>query len=105
MSDEGLLVALSEHCIDGSYSLADLLRECLMLGARTGSDALREWAGRELHGYGEGQEVPEYRRNALPLFRDVLAGQWHRTAEQIHRYQVPSDLREAVLTALIEIPQ
>lgn len=86
MADEPLLVTLSEHSVDDDYSLANLLRACLLLGARTGSDALREWAHRELHGYSPDDDVPDYRRKSLPLFRDTISGPYRVTGEQIHRY-------------------
>jgi hypothetical protein len=92
MTDESLLVALSEHSVDDDYSLANLLRACLLLGARTGSDALRAWAHHELHGYGPDDEVPEYRERSLPLFVDTQSGPVYARHQQIHRAQVPKDL-------------
>ncbi|AFA74212.1 hypothetical protein GPOL_c31970 [Gordonia polyisoprenivorans VH2] len=82
--------------MDDDYSLANLLRACLLLGARTGSDALREWAHHELHGYSPDDDVPDYRRKSLPLFRDTISGNYVMRGEQIHRELVPSDLRDGV---------
>ncbi|MFF3869930.1 hypothetical protein [Micromonospora sp. NPDC001898] len=45
-----LLRSLREHLIDESEPLAGLLRKCLLLGAETGSQTLRDWARKELNG-------------------------------------------------------
>ena len=46
-----LLTDLRERVIDEAEPLPGLLRKCLMLGAQTGSQSLREWARFELNGY------------------------------------------------------
>ncbi|MCV7746188.1 hypothetical protein M3B82_008105 [Micrococcus luteus] len=45
-----LLTDLRERVIDEAEPLPGLLRKCLMLGAQTGSQSLREWARFELKG-------------------------------------------------------
>ena len=45
-----LLQSLRESVLDESEALAGLLRKCLMLGAQTGSDSLRQWARYEVSG-------------------------------------------------------
>ena len=57
VSEEHLLASLRDRVIDDDYTLASLLRTCLLLGAQTGSDLLRQWADRELRGYGD-DDVP-----------------------------------------------
>ncbi|WAC55167.1 hypothetical protein [Gordonia sp. SL306] len=96
MTDEALLVTLSEHSVDDDYSLANLLRACVLLGARTGSDALRAWAQHELRGYAPDDALPDYRRVSLPLFVDTQSGPTFIRGQHIHRLQVPSDLRDGV---------
>lgn len=42
--------------------LSTLLQKCIVLGGHAGSEKLRDWARRELNGYGKDQELPEYRK-------------------------------------------
>ena len=56
-----LLSSLRERVLDESEPLAGLLRKCLLLGAETGSESLRQWARYELNGYGADVDVPNYR--------------------------------------------
>ncbi|MBT2598120.1 hypothetical protein [Arthrobacter sp. ISL-72] len=53
-----LLGSLREQILDESEPLAGLLRKCLLLGAETGSESLRQWARYELSGYDDDAEVP-----------------------------------------------
>ena len=55
-----LLQEIERDALDGGAPLADVLRKCIALGGQTGSTALREWARRELDGYGDA-ELPPYR--------------------------------------------
>ncbi len=72
---DSLLRSLRGHMLDESEPLAGLLRKCLMLGAETGSDSLRQWARKELNGYENGDELPKYRRlPQLPLAADTRSG-------------------------------
>lgn len=50
-----------ENALLGDAPLADCLRRCVSLGGDLRSAPLREWAQRELMGYGAGTEVPAYR--------------------------------------------
>jgi hypothetical protein len=92
-----LLRSLREHLLDESEPLAGLLRKCLMLGAATGSDTLREWARQELYGYGDGDEVPEFRKVHGPaISMDSTSGRFWRQGDVIHRHQLPPDARQYV---------
>lgn len=44
-----------------AISIASLLRQVKVLGARTGTQALSEWVDNELRGYSDDAELPEYR--------------------------------------------
>lgn len=88
------LGSLRARVLDESESLAGLLRACLMLGAEAKSQELREWASRELNGYGDEDEVPGYRRVTLPMFVDSTSGPTWRQGQQISPTQVPKDVRE-----------
>ena len=56
-----VLTALRESVMDETEPFSGLLRKCLLLGAETGSQSLREWARLELNGYTGETEVPSYR--------------------------------------------
>jgi hypothetical protein len=93
-----LLRSLREHLLDESEPLAGLLRKCLLLGAETGSEALREWARRELNGYGDEDEVPNYRKfQDVPISMDSMSGRMWRRGDIISRLNVPTEAREYVL--------
>ena len=52
-------------------SNGDLLRKVVALGGRSGSAQLRDWATRELWGYGPNDDLPPYRRIGAPLQMDA----------------------------------
>lgn len=92
-----LLRSLREHLLDESEPLAGLLRKCLLLGAETGSEALREWARRELNGYGDEDEVPKYRKAPAPaISMDSMSGNMWAKNQIIGRHQLPGDAWEYV---------
>jgi hypothetical protein len=71
--DETLLGEIQRDLLDGK-PLADLLRKCIMLGGRSGSVELRDWASHELRGYSTGDELPAYRTVAAPILADAVTG-------------------------------
>lgn len=92
-----LLKSLREQVLDESQPLAGLLRKCLVLGAETGSDALRDWARRELNGYADEDELPEYRNlGHVPISIDSVSGRFHNTGQQYAYPQLPQDVRRLV---------
>ena len=92
-----LLRSLREHLLDESEPLAGLLRKCLLLGAETGSHSLREWARNELNGYGDEDEVPEYRKvQSVPIAMDSMSGNTWTKNQIITRHQLPQAAWEYV---------
>ena len=79
------LAAISAGALEPMSDLTTVLRQCLALGTETGSQRLREWASRELLGYGSDDELPPYRVTHAALFMDgqTLFG-------RISRQQVPA---------------
>ena len=53
-----LLREIEAGALDQRTSMADLLRKAIVVGGRSGSAELREWAVRELQGYGPDDELP-----------------------------------------------
>lgn len=94
---ESLLTSLRNHMLDESEPLAGLLRKCLMLGAETGSDFLRQWARKELNGYSADDELPSYRMLPLPpLAADTMSGNRWATNVTYSVLQLPAKAREFV---------
>lgn len=92
-----LLRSLRQHLLDESEPLAGLLRKCLLLGAETGSNSLREWARKELNGYGDEDEVPEYRKvQSVPISMDSMSGNMWTKNQIITRHQLPQAAWEYV---------
>jgi len=92
-----LLRSLREHLLDESEPLAGLLRKCLLLGAETGSEALRGWARMELNGYGDEDEVPAYRKlQDVPVSMDSISGRRWKRGEVISRLNLPLEAQKCV---------
>lgn len=92
-----LLRSLRDKALDESEPLAGLLRKSLLLGAETGSDALRQWARYELNGYDEGVELPSYRRLPTPpISVDSISGNTWAKNQTFNRLQLPTEARKCV---------
>lgn len=92
-----LLQAIRDQMLDEDEPLAGLLRKCLLLGAETGSDSLRDWARSELTGYSGETEVPGYRLlEGIPILMDEISGNRTMTGRTIHRLELPRGALEYV---------
>lgn len=92
-----LLQSLRERILDESEPLAGLLRKCLLLGAETGSNSLREWARNELHGYGKDDPLPKYRSLPTPAIEiSEISGTFHTTGRRVHRLELPPKSSEVI---------
>lgn len=90
-----VLQSLRARVLDETEPIAGLLRKCLILGADTGSDALRDWARLELNGYGDDDDVPTYRRLPNPtIMYDSMSGNTWMTNGTIDALQLPAEARE-----------
>ncbi|MFQ1004209.1 hypothetical protein [Modestobacter sp. SSW1-42] len=89
---DSLLRSLRDRMLDESESLAGLLRKCLLLGAETGSVTLRGWARKELNGYDDEDDVPEYRcLSGVPISMDSISGNRWATGQTLSRFQLPQE--------------
>jgi hypothetical protein len=64
-----LLAVLEHGVIDRAVPTADLLRTCVVLGGRTGSARLGDWAKSELRGYQDRNLIPAYRTVTVPILQ------------------------------------
>ncbi len=60
----------------------------------TGSESLREWASRELMGYGNDDELPEYRKAAATLVLDAHLADGRVTGQQVPYNLIPDFARD-----------
>jgi AbiTii len=67
--DRSLLNKIEQAALDETVPVVVALRHCLALGGRAGSTALRDWASKELQGYGPDDDLPAYR--VLPAMLKV----------------------------------
>lgn len=88
-----LLAEIEAGSLDSSADLPGLLRKCVALGGATGSARLREWATRELKGYGPEDELPPYRVARALLFGDGVAHGNRFTGQQIPLRLIPEGAR------------
>lgn len=91
--DETLLGEIERAVLDGK-PLADLLRKCIMLGGRSGSVELRDWASRELRGYDVGDELPVYRTIGAPIMADAVTGSAVVTGQRLPLTAFPDFVQE-----------
>mgnify|MGYP001506400562 CR=1 FL=1 len=91
-----VLTALRDRVIDDTQPLPGLLRTCLMLGAETGSQSLREWARYELNGYTADAELPPYRRIYAGMRISYVSGYNVVSGQAYAWYNLPSKAREIV---------
>lgn len=76
--------------------LANTLRKCIVLGGRAGSTDLRDWATRELRGYGGDDELPAYRKVAAPIKIDGATIQAKISGQQIGPRSLPDFAQEHI---------
>ncbi|SMQ61621.1 hypothetical protein [Agreia sp. VKM Ac-1783] len=94
---DSLLASLRNHMLDENEPLAGLLRKCLMLGAETGSNSLRQWARKELNGYSSDDKLPSYRKlPSPPLSADTMSGNMWAKNMTYSVLQLPTKAREVL---------
>jgi hypothetical protein len=59
--DSDLIADIEQDALDEGASIAGALRKCVVLGGKSGSTKLRDWATRELKGYYGEDDLPSYR--------------------------------------------
>lgn len=94
--DSSLLADIEKAALDEGHSVAGALRKCVALGGKAGSTELRDWATKELRGYGDEDELPEYRIVAAPIHIDgaTLAGSI--TGQPIAPSSLPDFVQEKI---------
>jgi hypothetical protein len=99
-----LLGEIEAAALDPSSDLPAVLRKCITLGSVTGSERLREWAVRELKGYGPDDTLPPYREVSAPLQLDGATYNGMVRNQAVPAALLPSEVRD-LLTDQVHFPQ
>jgi hypothetical protein len=90
-----LLAEIERDLLGGEVRTTALLQKCIVLGGRAGSEKLRDWASRELNGYGDEDEVPGYRSIGAVIQADVSTGNRLYKGHVISSIRLPKIARDA----------
>jgi hypothetical protein len=90
-----LILEIEKGALDGAIPLADTLRKCVILGGKSGSEKLRDWAARELQGYKDA-DPPEYRKIPAPLKINGVNPGAMITGQQIGPHALPEVARGVI---------
>jgi hypothetical protein len=90
------IAQIEQDALDDTVPVATALRKCIVLGGKSGSEPLRDWATRELQGYGGDDELPDYRSIRAPLMVDGVAGNVQVTQQQIPASSIPDFARDRI---------
>jgi hypothetical protein len=85
---------IEQDALNESVPLATALRKCVALGGQSGSEALRDWAAKELNGYHGDDEIPSYRTIGAPLRLDGMPGNYRITGETLPPMALPVMTRD-----------
>jgi hypothetical protein len=94
--DTTLVAQIESDALDDSVPVATALRKCVVLGGKSGSEELRDWATRELKGYHGQDELPDYRIIGAPLMIDGVSGRTKVTHQQIPPSSLPDFAQEHI---------
>jgi hypothetical protein len=93
-----LLQDIIEQATSSETPLADVLRRCKTLAFRLDYEPLADWVDKELDGYANEDEVPDYRTIPVSVtgrFSGFAVGHWMTTEAEIGRTRLPEEMTEA----------
>jgi len=90
-----LLEQIEEDAVNGR-PVADTLRKAVILGGKANSADLREWATKELKGYGPNDELPSYRVVGAPICVDAIVGNSWIQGQRVSVYELPNFARDSI---------
>lgn len=93
-----MIEKIERDALDDSVPVAAALRKCLVLGGKSGSEKLRDWATRELEGYylDDQDDLPDYRIVAAPLMMDAVRVNVQIRGQQFSPSVLPEGIREHI---------
>lgn len=94
--EDTLIAQIERDALDDGVPVATALRKCIVLGGKSDSEQLRDWATRELQGYHGQDDLPDYRVIAAPLVIDGIAGNYQVTRQPFPPSALPDFAREHI---------
>lgn len=94
--EDTLITQIEQEALDGEAPLAGALRKCVVLGGKSGSEPLRDWATRELQGYYGEDDLPEYRVVPAQIQIDGATMTGLVTSQPVARSTLPDFVQEKV---------
>ena len=96
--DLKLIDQIQADALDSDVSISDTLRKLIALGGEVGSTELREWASRELRGYGDisADDLPDYRKPSAVILVNAINGNYKIDGQQISPRQLPDPVNKHV---------
>jgi AbiTii-like protein len=94
--EDTLIAQIEQEALDDDASLAGALRKCVVLGGKSGSESLRDWATRELQGYYGQDDLPEYREVPAQIQIDGATMTGLVTGQPFARSALPDFVQEKV---------
>jgi hypothetical protein len=91
-----LLREIEQDALNSNKSIGDALNKVIALGGRIDSTELRDWARRELEGYGPDDELPEYRCIVVPLQLDGATMHGRITGQQLSPWEPPDFAQDTI---------
>jgi len=93
-----LIGQIEQDALDDGISVATALRKCIVLGGKSDSERLRDWATRELQGYRgiDHDDLPPYRIVAAPLMMDAMTVRAQITGQPFSPSALPEGIREHI---------
>jgi hypothetical protein len=95
-----LLGEIEAGALDQKTPISGLLRKVIALGGQAGSAELRDWATRELRGYGPDDELPPYRKIGAPLQLDMSNMRYVLTGQTISPWELPEVAHDKITNDL-----
>nr|WP_227579752.1 hypothetical protein [Cellulomonas xiejunii] len=92
---------MQDAALDSTRPLADALRAAVAAAGKLGSTELRQWATRELNGYEEPIDLPDYRKVAAPLLMDYTFGYREVTGQNVDLSMLDKEVHDWINTVPI----
>ncbi|HWE91871.1 MAG TPA: hypothetical protein VG317_20585 [Pseudonocardiaceae bacterium] len=94
---EGLFAQIQAGVNNPAVSLSSILQQCLMLGRRSETTRLLDWAQAELGGYVGANDLPSYRHISSPLMAMITnLGGFNGITQRIDRSVFPQGFYEII---------
>lgn len=94
--ETSLIDQIERDALDDNVPVATTLRKCVVLGGKSGSEELRDWATRELKGYHGEDDLPSYRIVPAPLRVDGISGNYKVERQAFPPSGLPDFAREHI---------